>query len=139
MPQPRCVLLVDDDPTTNYLNAKLLTRLDGSCHVLTTRNGQEALALINARCRPGGENCPDLIFLDVNMPRMNGFDFLDAYRQLTPRQQCATVVVMLTSSLHPRDVERARRLPVSGFLLKPLTAEKISQVIHDHFPPPPGT
>ncbi|MBF9239341.1 response regulator [Hymenobacter sp. BT683] len=134
----RCILLVDDDPTTNYLNRKLLVSMGASGEVLTALNGQEALAILNAKFQQVDATCPDLIFLDVNMPLMNGFEFLDAYRQLPAEQQGATVVVMLTTSLHPRDVERAQQLPVSGFLTKPLTREKVSEIIGGHFTALPG-
>ncbi|WP_426062052.1 response regulator [Hymenobacter sp. B1770] len=133
MSQLRCVLLVDDDPTTNYLNRKLLVKMGIADGVLTALNGQEALAAVNTHCYEDSPTCPDLIFLDVNMPLMNGFEFLAAYRQLPPAQQCATVMVMLTTSLHPRDVQRAHHLPVSSFLTKPLTAEKVTAILQAHF------
>lgn len=128
-----CILLVDDDPTTNYLNQKLLATMGVTNHVLTALNGQEALAAVNAHCYEASPTCPDLIFLDVNMPLMNGFEFLAAFRELPPAQQQATIVVMLTTSLHPRDVERAQSLPVSGFLTKPLTTAKVTESIQAHF------
>ncbi|MBG8556306.1 response regulator [Hymenobacter guriensis] len=134
----RSVLLVDDDPTTNYLNRKLLTKMGITAEVLVALNGQEALAAVHNHCQEESPTCPELIFLDVNMPLMNGFEFLDAYRELPPAQQCATVVVMLTTSLHPRDVERAQVLPVSGFLTKPLTADKVNEIIRAHFAAAPG-
>jgi CheY-like chemotaxis protein len=65
---------------------------------------------------------------------MNGFEFLDAYHRLPLAQQNAVVIIMLTSSLHPRDVQRAETLPVAGFLTKPLTAEKVTQIVADYFP-----
>jgi CheY-like chemotaxis protein len=72
------------------------------------------------------------------MPLMNGFEFLVAYRELPQAQQSAAVVVMLTTSLHPRDVERAQSLPVAGFLTKPLTADKVTEIIRAHFANLPG-
>jgi CheY-like chemotaxis protein len=128
----RCILLVDDDPTTNYLNQKLLTKMGVADQVLTALNGQEALAAVHTHCPADNALCPNLVFLDVNMPLMNGFEFLAAYRQLPLAQQLATVV-MLTSSLHPRDVARAQHLRVAGFLTKPLTADKVTQIIQTHF------
>jgi CheY-like chemotaxis protein len=133
MPLLSCILLVDDDPTTNYLNHKLLTKMGVADHVLTALNGQEALAALHTCCPGNNTTCPNLVFLDVNMPLMNGFEFLAAYHQLPLAQQLATVVVMLTSSLHPRDVERAQHLRVAGFLTKPLTADKVTEIIQAHF------
>jgi CheY-like chemotaxis protein len=133
MPLLPCILLIDDDPTTNYLNRKLLTKMGVADQVLTALNGQEALAALHTCCPANKATCPNLVFLDVNMPLINGFEFLAAYRQLPLAQQLATVVVMLTSSLHPRDVARAQHLRVAGFLTKPLTTNKVTQIIQAHF------
>ena len=137
MPAIRCPLLVDDDPTTNYLNRKLLQRLNATAQVREAGNGQEALDLLAASCStPDAPACPALIFLDVNMPVMDGFAFLEAYQQLPLARQRAVVIVMLTTSLHPTDVQRANQLPVAGFLTKPLTAAKMAQVLADYFDHP---
>ncbi|MBH8560389.1 response regulator [Hymenobacter negativus] len=135
----RCTLLVDDDPTTNYLNRKLLQRLAVTTQVREALNGQEALDVLATSCTtPDAPTCPVLIFLDVNMPVMGGFEFLEAYQRLPLAQRRAIVIVMLTTSLHPADVQRAGSLPVAGFLTKPLTAEKIQQVLQQHFGHPAG-
>ena len=136
MPAIRCTLLVDDDPTTNYLNRKLLQRLNVTAQVREALNGQEALDLLATSCTaPDAPACPALIFLDVNMPVMGGFEFLETYQQQPLAHQPPIVIIMLTTSLHPADVQRAHQLPVAGFLTKPLTAEKVQQVLADHFPP----
>lgn len=133
MPKLRCTLLVDDDPTTNYLNRKLLEKLDVTDHILVALNGHEALAVLAAECTEASPTCPALIFLDINMPLMNGFDFLEAYRQLPLAQQQAIVIVMLTTSVHPQDLQRLQTLPVAGFLSKPLNPAKVHDILQAHF------
>lgn len=134
MSKLNCVLLVDDDQTTNYLNQLLLRRLALTEKVLVAGNGREALALLAEHCpEPGVAGCPSLILLDVNMPVMNGFEFLDAYAQLPAAQRQAVVVVMLTTSLHPQDVERARQMQVADFLSKPLTSKNLTEILEKHF------
>ena len=128
-----CVLLVDDDQTTNYLNQLLLKRLGITDNLLTALNGQEALDLLQSHSREASNECPALILLDVKMPVMDGFAFLAAYEKLQIEQKCATIIVMLTTSLHPQDVERVKQLNIAGFLNKPLTAEKLNQVLKSHF------
>ncbi|UYZ61418.1 response regulator [Hymenobacter weizhouensis] len=128
-----CVLLVDDDPTTNFLNRKLLERLAVSDQIAVALNGREALDKLRAQCGQQPAGHPVLLFLDLNMPIMNGIQFLEAYRQLPPAQQCAVVVVMLTTSVHPQDVQRVGQLPVNDFLHKPLTQQQVERVLQQHF------
>ena len=132
-PKLPCTLLVDDDPTTNYLNRKLLERMDFTDHILVAMNGQEALQALDQHCQADSQMCPALLFLDVNMPLMNGFDFLTAYQKLPLAERQAVVIVMLTTSVHPRDMQRLEQLPIAGFLSKPLTEAKVKQVLADNF------
>jgi CheY-like chemotaxis protein len=128
------VLLVDDDPTTNYLNRKLLERLAVTETIEVAQDGQQALSLLLERCKhPTPAASPALLLLDVKMPVMDGFEFLAAYEQLPADCQQRVVIVVLTTSLHPQDVQRMEQLPIAGFLSKPLTQEKIGQVMQEHF------
>lgn len=131
------ILLIDDDPTANFLHHRLLTRLGLAQEVLVAGHGEEALALLRARHQAGPPNVA-LILLDLNMPVMNGFGFLDAYQQLPAAQRAGTVVVMLTTSQLDTDQVRARQLPITGFLNKPLTAENLRAVLPPPFGWPPS-
>ncbi|MBH8558103.1 response regulator [Hymenobacter negativus] len=128
-----CVLLVDDDSTTNYLNQLLLKRLNVAEQILVAINGKEALDLLHVHCQTPFADCPVLILLDVKMPVMDGFAFLEAYEQLPAAQRQATTIVMLTTSLHPRDVERVEHLNIGGFFNKPLNREKVDEILKKHF------
>ena len=128
-----CVLLVDDDPTTNYLNQLLLKRLGVAEQVLVALNGKEALDLLHVHCQTPFAACPVLILLDVKMPVMDGFAFLEAYAQLPAAHRQAITTVMLTTSLHPRDVERVQQLNIGGFINKPLNREKVNEILKTHF------
>lgn len=130
-----CTLLVDDDDTTNFLNQALLKRMGITDTVLVAGNGQVALDLLQAHCVPAASpTCPALILLDMKMPLMNGFEFLQAYTQRPSTENPAVVIIMLTTSLNPKDVEQMQGLPISGYLTKPLTRDKISQLLLEHFP-----
>jgi CheY-like chemotaxis protein len=135
MPHRLRVLLVDDDQTTNFLNKLLLTRLGVTEPVLTAANGEEALRILAQRSAEPA-TCPNLILLDMNMPVLNGLAFLEAYTQLPLTVQHAIVIIMLTTSLHPVDLARAQQLPIAGFLNKPLTAEKVADLLREHFASP---
>jgi CheY-like chemotaxis protein len=96
--------------------------------VLVAGNGQVALDLLHTHCaRATSLTCPALILLDMNMPLMNGFGFLQAYAQRAPTENPAVVIILLTTSLHPKDVAQMQHLPIHGHLTKPLTRDKIAQ------------
>ncbi|UOQ69524.1 response regulator [Hymenobacter volaticus] len=80
-------------------------------------------------------SCPALILLDLNMPVMNGLEFLEAYEQLDWLQRQAIVVVVLTTSGNPQDLARVQLLPIAGTLTKPLTEAKVRDLLQTHFPP----
>ncbi|TGE28109.1 response regulator [Hymenobacter metallicola] len=129
------VLLVDDNSTTNFLHKLLLDKMGVSQQVFVAENGEQALRALVQLCSNNEEaTCPQLIFLDMNMPVLNGLGFLEAYTHLPLAQRQAIVIVMLTTSLHERDMARARELPVAGFLTKPLTTEKVKALLAQHFP-----
>jgi CheY-like chemotaxis protein len=113
----RQALIVDDsDPDLLYAQI-VLESAHLAEEVLPFGGGAEALAFLR---RPEGHRV-DVILLDVNMPEMSGFEFLDAYEQLHRSQRARAVVVMLTSSSDPADRNRAAGYGcVRGYLVKPL-------------------
>ena len=133
MPKLTSILLVDDDSTTNYLNKILLNRLQIADHLYVAENGREALATLSQTCTTAHTSCPALILLDINMPVMNGIEFLEAYQQLPLTQRQAIVVVLLTTSVSSRDLLRVQTLPIAGTLTKPLTESKINLLLAQHF------
>lgn len=124
------VLLVDDDSTNNFLNELLFKQLNVTDHLLTAEDGAKALDLIAHTADPDE---PALIVLDVNMPGMGGIAFLEAYRQLPAAQHRATVIIMLTTTMDARDLSRLEELHIAGLVSKPLTQEKIDQILQLHF------
>jgi CheY-like chemotaxis protein len=124
------VLLVDDDSTANFLHQLLLQKtLCVTERVFVAENGQQALTQLG----PGAAFPPQLILLDLNMPVMNGWEFLAAYQQLPPMAP-RPLVVLLSSSDHDLAQARAQQLPVDDFLSKPLTREKVQALLDQHFP-----
>lgn len=74
------------------------------------------------------------MLLDMNMPVMNGLAFLESYTHLPLAQQQATVIFLLTTSLHERDMARVQQLPIVGSLAKTLTKGKLLDIVQVHFP-----
>ncbi|TPG67111.1 two-component system response regulator [Hymenobacter nivis] len=126
------VLLVDDDPTTNFLNEHLLRTLGVTEECLVATNGAEALEVLARTCAPVGAACPALILLDVNMPVMNGIDFLEAFQPDPPASKI--VIILLTTTLLGRDLgDLQQSQAVSGLISKPLTRAKINALLQQHF------
>ena len=123
------VLLVDDDSTSNFLNELLFKDLEVAEQLLTAENGTQALALLT---QPASPSQPALILLDVNMPGMDGIQFLEAYRQL-PEAQRTAVIIMLTTTMDSRDLARLDELHIDGLVSKPLTQEKVLDILRLHF------
>jgi len=126
----KSVLLVDDDEATNFLHKIYLKEWNFGEHIYTAMNGQEALDFL-ATNEEFRKNKPSLILLDINMPIMNGFEFMEAYKDIDPSMKASTVVVMLTSSLHHNDQKRASDMnDLKSFINKPLTREQLEKVIN---------
>lgn len=125
----KSVLLVDDDEATNFLHQVYLKEWDLAEDIYTAMNGQEALDFLESNL-DFRKNKPSLILLDINMPVMNGFEFMEAYAELDASMKASIVVVMLTSSIHPSDKDRAGEVKdLNSFMNKPLTKEQLESVI----------
>jgi len=128
------VLLVDDNSTSNFLHELMLSKMDIAVRIEVAGNGAEALALLaRAYAAPAGTPYPALILLDVNMPVMSGAAFLAAYQQLPEAQQKASVIVLLTTTVHEGELQKLRQLPVAGLISKPLSRDKVHAMLHEHF------
>lgn len=128
-----CILLIDDDAATNFVNAMLIERADCSTIIKSVESGFEALDYLKSVDELGNHPQPDLIFLDINMPKMDGWEFIEEYKQLLPEQRGKVLVWMLSTSNNPDDKKRAQQLGSDGFMAKPLTMDKLMSVIRKHF------
>jgi CheY-like chemotaxis protein len=121
--------LVVDDDTSLFLTKIILDAAGIAQSVYTAEHGRQALEMIERSCMNDyqGEDacCPELILLDINMPVMNGFEFLEALHERWGLNPEITKIFLLTSSTNSRDVEKASQYPLTGYLEKPLTLEKL--------------
>lgn len=132
MTKIECAVLVDDDSITNYLNEELIKELGITDKVKVFENGNSALAYIYENCIKR-KKCPELILLDINMPVMDGFEFLKVFNSLEFENKENIKIIMLTTSSNSKDFEQAKRLKVKDYITKPLTPEKLMPVFQKHF------
>lgn len=125
------ILLVDDDSTSNFLTQMILEDLQVTDAIIVKKNGQEALDYINEICLQKNEDCPELIFLDINMPIMDGFELLDELQRLNKlhNPDNPITVVLLTTSNNPKDIEKAKTYDITYYIEKPLTEDSIRHLL----------
>jgi len=138
MKKLNCILLIDDNPHTNIFNKKLIQKIGLTDQVFVAENGKQGMDFLTnqGRFTDNGKNYPkpDLIFLDINMPVMDGWDFLKQYQKLTPEQKGKILIIMLTTSPNPDDEEKARSIQeVTGFKRKPVTMTMLKEITEEFF------
>ena len=125
-----CLLLVDDDIITTFIHQSLLRKLNICERIETAVNGEEALKKLSG-IHDLDSNCPKLIFLDINMPVMDGFQFMEAFNELNFSKKDQITIVVLTTSLNENDVQRMGKLGVKYYLQKPLKDTQIIKLMAD--------
>ncbi len=126
-----CVLLVDDDPTSNFLTDKMLLKFGMANHTHLAMNGERALDFLDEQAavdKTLSEHWPELILLDINMPIMDGFEFLDAWVGKVFEDKVPPKVFLLTSSDSKFDLDKAQKYPIQGYINKPLSREKLDML-----------
>jgi CheY-like chemotaxis protein len=122
------VMVVDDAAADRFLAKKVLAKYGFAENVVSVESAMDALDYLSDY-QDNLEDLPDLILLDINMPEMSGFDFLDEYQKLADGVKKKCIIIMLSSSLHPEDKERAMSSPyVCQFLNKPLNEQKLKEI-----------
>lgn len=133
MKKLNCVLLIDDDNINNYLNERLIKKVNITEEVKIVLNGKEAIDYLSGINDGSGQMMPELILLDINMPVMDGFEFLQAFKLLETKDKDSVIIVMLTTSTSPSDTKRLNDSGVAGYINKPLTEFKLKEVLENHF------
>jgi CheY-like chemotaxis protein len=123
------ILCVDDDPITVMLCRKVILKSDFSKHVDSAQNGEDALHYFDNLMLQQVTDYPELVLLDLNMPVMGGWEFLDNFSKTYAAYFTRIKVIVLSSTIDPQDVEKARTYPmVLDFMSKPITTEMLSNL-----------
>ncbi|NUY81136.1 response regulator [Flavobacterium sp. MAH-1] len=124
------LLCVDDDPITLMLYKMVIAKAEFAEQVDTAQNGEEAIAYFDGLLKVGSDY-PKLIFLDLNMPVMGGWEFLDLFS--TPKYEAFSdaKVIVLSSTIDPQDIEKSKSYKqVIDFRSKPISKEMLAELQH---------
>ena len=134
----RLILLIDDDIDDNFFHRRVINKAGVAEEVVECHDGKDALDFLRNEGKYAGEGKPypqpDLLFLDINMPKMNGWEFLDQYEKLPPHIKGGPVIAMLTTSTNEQDLAKARHYDiVKDYRNKPLTEDMLKEILKSHF------
>lgn len=122
------ILLVDDDEISNYITEALIKEIDIAETLSVTTDGQQAINYLQQH--PVVNNQAKghiLVLLDLNMPVMDGFEFMEEYQQQNWKDKAT--IIMLTSSSNPKDMAKAKKYAFAGYLQKPFSQEDLKKII----------
>lgn len=124
----RTALIIDDDHVDQMIYKRIFSRSDKVQNLISFTDAKKALEYLES------EECEqiDVIFLDIYMPKMNGFAFLDALEQQLGNKNSAAIIIMLSTSKDVDDVERAKKYEqVKAYVNKPITVEDVEEIIEN--------
>jgi CheY-like chemotaxis protein len=130
MERKRNILLVDDDHVANFLSERIISAMGIAKEVQSVTNGMEALKIV--RNHKETDFVPDVILLDLNMPIMNGFEFIQAFQELDLPLKDKLIIIAVTSSNNTHDIEKAKSFGIKHYLIKPISPESIKAIILEH-------
>lgn len=123
-------MLIDDNRDDNFFHKRVILKSAAAQSIVIKESGEEAITHLKTSQHNQPNNHPDLIFLDINMPRMNGWEFIEEYKKLDKDFQKKMIIIMLTTSDNPDDKALASKEEVLAEIrTKPLTKEMLDEVI----------
>jgi CheY-like chemotaxis protein len=128
MKQIKSILLIDDDSITNYINVRLLKKLDIAHEIFIATNGVEGIRYLEDH-NLEIDLFPILILIDINMPVMDGFEFLKKFQLMNFKNKDKIIIATLTTSTNPKDIEKIKVLGIKHYFNKPLTQKVITNFL----------
>jgi CheY-like chemotaxis protein len=124
------IFIVDDDEIYQLFTQKSILRLNKDLSIFSFVNGRDAIQRLQQNLE-SNQALPDLILLDINMPVMDGWQFMDAYLSLKQSIPKEITIYIVSSSIAPSDKDKAASYPaIAGFISKPLNLEVLEKLIH---------
>ena len=123
-------MLVDDDVLCNFLNERIISKIAKQSTIKKLYDGKQVLEYFLSIFRDNRtDELPELVFLDINMPEMDGFEFLKKFQQIDNPRKAFVKIYILTSSDSSIDKEESKKYPIAGYIVKPLTVEKLENIV----------
>lgn len=134
MSDKKNILIIDDDEINNLICLKVIKDYNKEYDVVSITSATDGLGYIRDQIGTGTDSLPDLIFLDINMPLMNGWDFMMEYRKIMSGVDKEVKLFVLTSSQYYQDAELAKQYnEVKQLITKPLTSEILDEIEKKYF------
>ena len=129
MTKPFIICIVDDDDVYQFTTTRTIQAYKLAKKILVFSDGEEAIRFLSDNIALSSE-LPDVIFLDINMPIMDGWQFLEEYVKIKPRIGKKITLYMISSSVDPVDLERAKKISeISDYIIKPITPNQLVEII----------
>ena len=127
------ICIVDDDKVHTYILNKLIQKLELSDHILSYSNGEKAIDAFKEMVS-SNVYLPDVILLDINMPEMDGWEFIDAFRNLNTPYGKKTAIYISSSSITQEDQEKAATYhEVLNYLIKPIEPQTLLKIVKENW------
>lgn len=129
----KAIMLIDDNEIDNLINQKIIEASSICDYIFTHTGGKSAIEFLKniEKIAPlmGNQGLPELIFLDIDMPLMDGFQFLDEFDTLSVPTKEYCKIVMLTSSINPQDMSKSKKYQyVKKYINKPLSPDSLKKL-----------
>ncbi len=127
--KPIIICLVDDDDIYQFTFTQSLKKVNIAKRIMVFSNAYEALDFLQLHIKDA-QDIPDVVFLDINMPVMDGWEFLEEYTKMVPNLPKQVTIYMVSSSVNKEDIDRAKSISeVTDYLIKPVEGDAVKGIL----------
>jgi len=131
MSEPFTICFIDNDEVYQYMFTRSLKAHELTKKISTFPDGEQAISFLKANIDNKAE-LPDIIFLDINMPIMDGWQFIEEYIKIKPRIGKQVTIYLITSSTDAADIEQAKKIgEISDYLVKPINPDMLKAILNN--------